>query len=773
MSRSYDNYRAAGGGRRRRLRAFVQRKKEDWGNIVVRLLDVCPPQREVVTASPSSELWTGGLICAFEFVRGCGLASPADLSRNSSVQSKDLLPAMDASRKPPPVAKNLSDGSDDGDADPRPPACRHGKGPPDGYWAPIGWARIAELVAMVDGDTAWDGQQGMTLLVNGDSQYWCDDDIITVADVAAPYWQRPAGPTWWCHVTAGHPAVDAWLAAARWLHPAVSVALRDETMLICEKMKHLLYEVPVRVSGGLLFELLGQSVGDPARDEDNIPVVLRAWQAQNFLITALHVKGAASNVNVIGVTEVQELLSACGSVAPKSIHEVIAHLACRLARWDDRLWRKYVFGAADEIELKFVNRRNQEDLNLLCIIFNQDIRRLATQVIRVKWSLHARDEIIFELLKYLGRNTTKSLLQGVKKDTRQMIEEQEAVRGRLFTIQDVMQSTVRAWLQINADDSFGLQKPISDKQVQIRKLELQQLVSMFQHEAETHGNELLSACGSVAPKGIHEVIAHLACRLARWDDRLWRKYVLGAADEIELKFVNRRNQEDLNLLCIIFNQDIRILATQVIRVKWSLHARDEIIFELLKYLGGNTTKSLLQGIKKDTRQMIEEKEAVRGRLFTIQDVMQSTVRAWLQDKSLRITHNLTIFGGCGLILSIITGLFGINVDGIPGAKKTPYAFALFSGLLFLVGFLLIIVGIIYFGLQKPISDEQVQIRKLELQQLVSMFQHEAETHGKVREGVLRSDLPPRAADLIYDKAQERSGCGSVVTVAASSRRAQL
>ncbi|TVU34444.1 hypothetical protein EJB05_16276, partial [Eragrostis curvula] len=405
-------------------------------------------------ASPSSELWTGGLICAFEFVRSRGLASPTGLSRNSSVQSKDLLPAMDGSRKPPPVAKNLSDGSDD-----------------------------------------------------GDSPYCCDDDdIITVADVAAPYWQRPAGPTWWCHVTAGHPAVDAWLAAARWLHPAVSVALRDETMLISEKMKHLLYEVPVRVSGGLLFELLGQSVGDSARDEDDIPIVLRAWQTQNFLITVLHVKGAASNVNVIGVTEVQELLSTCCSVAPKSIHEVIAHLACRLARWDDRLWRKYVFGAADEIELKFVNRRNQEDLNMLCIIFNQDIRRLATQVIRVKWSLHARDEIIFELLKYLGGNTTKSLLQGVKKDTRQMIEEQEAVRGRLFTIQDVMQSTVRAWLQINADDR---QKP-------------------------------------------------------------------------------------------------------------------------------------------------------------------------------SITHNLTIFGGCGLILSIITGLFGINVDGIPGAKKTSYAFALFSGLLFLV-----------------------------------------------------------------------------------------
>lgn len=37
-----------------------------------------------------------------------------------------------------------------------------------------------------------------------------------------------------------------------------------------------------------------------------------------------------------------------------------------------------------------------------------------------------------------------------------MLEEQEAVRGRLFTIQDVMQSTVRAWLQARINiPNFG------------------------------------------------------------------------------------------------------------------------------------------------------------------------------------------------------------------------------------------------------------------------------------------------------------------------------
>jgi len=111
---------------------------------------------------------------------------------------------------------------------------------------------------------------------------------------------------------------------------------------------------------------------------------------------------------------------------------------------------------------------------------------------------------------------------------------------------------------------------------------------------------------------------------------------------------------------------------------------------------------------------------------------------------------LGIFGGCGLVLSIITGLFGINVDGIPGAKGTPYAFGLFSGVLFVIGIILIGFGMLYLGLKKPITEEQVLVRKLELQQLVSMFQHDAENHAKVRQGnsVSRHNLPPTAADML-------------------------
>ncbi|KAL6992308.1 hypothetical protein U1Q18_010416 [Sarracenia purpurea var. burkii] len=189
----------------------------------------------------------------------------------------------------------------------------------------------------------------------------------------------------------------------------------------------------------------------------------------------------------------------------------------------------------------------------------------------------------------------------------------------------------------------------------------------------------------------------------------------------------------------------------VIRVKWSLHAREEIIFELLQHLRGNAARSLLEGIQKSTREMIDEQEAVRGRLFTIQDVIQGTVRAWLQDRSLRVTHNLAVFGGCGLVLSIFTGLFGINVDGIPGAS-TPYAFVLFSAILFFLGIVLIAVGLLYFGLKQPITEKQVEVRKLELQELVKMFQHEAETHAQVYNKVSRDNLPPTTSDKFPEDA---------------------
>lgn len=77
-----------------------------------------------------------------------------------------------------------------------------------------------------------------------------------------------------------------------------------------------------------MFELLGQSVGDPRVDEDDIPIVLRSWQAQNFLVTAMHIKGSVSTINVLGITEVQVVLAWHVLFMANKLSDVIVLTVC-------------------------------------------------------------------------------------------------------------------------------------------------------------------------------------------------------------------------------------------------------------------------------------------------------------------------------------------------------------------------------------------------------------------------------------------------------------
>ncbi|GFS36458.1 magnesium transporter CorA-like family protein [Actinidia rufa] len=661
-------------------------------------------------AMPGTELWADGLIYAFEYVGvhrkstrpssyskihsaykldgenmkkqvptyGVTEAASSNVNRNNIKESTSLIESGSHCIAPSDDTDRQLSHSDNLHTMERVAEC---------HWVPIGWARISELVQTVQVDTCWDSQQFGIM---------DDEDDLSAADLAAPYWERPGGPRWWCHVSAGHPFVDAWLRNAQWLHPAVSIALRDESRLISDRMKHLLYEVPVRVAGGLLFELLGQSAGDPFVDEDDIPIVLRSWQAQNFLITALHVKGPVSGINVLGITEVQEQLFAGGYNSPRSVHEVIALLASRLARWDDSLlglWWSLDLRESLEVE---EDAYHPKVLDLEGRIMGWQVvvakGRCPSQVSNIGGHIKGQHMVVVKVCCYCDVGSKWSGLYG--------------------------------------------QHPLCLKTHQGGA---NPKVGLAECTLTILNSSLQATYPPVGPKWSPE-----PCLKPR-PYELFRKFIFGEADEVELKFVNRRNYEDMKLFSIILNQEIRRLSRQVIRVKWSLHAREEIVFELLQHLRGNTTKSLLEEIRKSTREMIEEQEAVRGRLFTIQDVMQSTVRAWLQDRSLRVTHNLAVFGGCGLVLSIITGLFGINVGGIPGSEA-PYAFGVFAAILFVLGIVLIVSGLLYLGLKRPITEEQVQVRKLELQEVVKMFQHEAESHAQVRKNFSRNNLPPTNAD---------------------------
>lgn len=195
--------------------------------------------RDVVLGA---DLWTDGLICAFEFVRG----------RRKMVQSKNESSQISGltNSSSPKVAHHLSKSSpvlgsgitvkekigEHNHSKDLPLENLNGREEylPRSYWIPIGWARISQLVQTVQVDAGW-------ALQSIDSSD--DEDNFTVADLATPYWERPVGPTWWCHVDAGHLHIHEWLSNAQWLHPAICIALRDESKLMRERMKHLLYEV--------------------------------------------------------------------------------------------------------------------------------------------------------------------------------------------------------------------------------------------------------------------------------------------------------------------------------------------------------------------------------------------------------------------------------------------------------------------------------------------------------------------------------------------------
>lgn len=205
---------------------------------------------------PGSDLWTDGLICAFEYVRGRRKSiTDKTTSRTASRQqgrevmkmpvqangqsesyfSRNDNSSLLESLPPYELREHLNASSEDF----RDSQIHSGRYHPierfeDSHWISIGWARISELVQNVQSDSGWAAHQ---------LELMDTEDGLTVADLAAPYWERPAGPVWWCHVDAGNPSVQSWLTNAHWLHPAISLALRDESRLISERMKHLLYEV--------------------------------------------------------------------------------------------------------------------------------------------------------------------------------------------------------------------------------------------------------------------------------------------------------------------------------------------------------------------------------------------------------------------------------------------------------------------------------------------------------------------------------------------------
>ena len=93
-----------------------------------------------------------------------------------------------------------------------------------------------------------------------------------------------------------------------------------------------------------------------------------------------------------------------------------------------------------------------------------------------------------------------------------------------------------------------------------------------------------------------------------------------------------------------------------------------------------TNKAQLRETGDHITRYVEDMDALRDRGAVVQDELRNRIS---EDMN-RTMYVLTVVAAVLLPLSFITGLLGINVDGMPGAKDAPTAFWLVSGGLVLI-----------------------------------------------------------------------------------------
>ncbi|MHB8920939.1 MAG: zinc transporter ZntB [Halothiobacillus sp.] len=126
------------------------------------------------------------------------------------------------------------------------------------------------------------------------------------------------------------------------------------------------------------------------------------------------------------------------------------------------------------------------------------------------------------------------------------------------------------------------------------------------------------------------------------------------------------------------------------------------ILTLRRYLGPqrdallSLVASHLSWVKKGTIQRLREAENRLTRYIEVLDASRDQMRIIQEQLHMRSSNQLnkqltflTALSAIFLPLTFITGIFGVNIDGIPGNENTPWAFLLFTALLFLIGVLLI------------------------------------------------------------------------------------
>jgi len=167
------------------------------------------------------------------------------------------------------------------------------------------------------------------------------------------------------------------------------------------------------------------------------------------------------------------------------------------------------------------------------------------------------------------------------------------------------------------------------------------------------------------PDTIGDLVTQLAARLV---DRMSGviETLDDDEDELEEQLVEELRREA--------RSDITRIRRQAIALRRYLAPQRDALSRLqgeeLSWLDARRKARLREVTDRVTR-YVEDLDAIRERAAVIQDELMNR----MSDQMNRNMYLLTIVASVMLPLGFITGLLGINVDGIPGSENTPWAFA--------------------------------------------------------------------------------------------------
>ncbi len=250
----------------------------------------------------------------------------------------------------------------------------------------------------------------------------------------------------------------------------------------------------------------------------------------------------------------------------------------------------------------------------------------------------------------------------------------EATRPRALVLEQGLLLTLRG---INhnpgqePDDMIGIRLWVTPRLIITTQLRSLRAVKVLQRDMEINN----------APKDAGQFVARLI--------ELLNDHMLDTIDEVdELTDNFEKTMLQSRAIEPIPDRELADLRSTILTLRRYLGPQRDALLSVIA--------SRLSWLRKPAQQRLREAENRLTRYLEVLDASRDQLRIIQEQLNTRSSNELnkqltflTALSAIFLPLTFITGLFGVNLDGIPGNQDHPWAFTIFTGVLFALGILLI------------------------------------------------------------------------------------